>query len=156
MPDSNYLTLEQRYNAAAEDTNAGRARVQATSATTAGVNFTDAGPRPAGADEFQDEFSRNPAGTKTFVQGTATDVSQGEKAGLSRWYGRALNFAFTAPQAPSIKDSLWDLYKGLRVGTLDAWTDNPSNFHRYTRNTQFPSTLSGYAKIRAQPRSLPE
>lgn len=155
------MTLEQRYAAAAVNTNAGRAKantdvVQNRSGT--GVNFMDAGARVGTTDTLQSNFQQEKTKTTEFVQGTDTTIAANDRKGLSRWYGRALNYAFTDPNATasSIKDSVWKTYKSMRTDTLDAWKDNPTNFHRWTPTVKFAisDTLSAFAKVRAAPKTV--
>jgi hypothetical protein len=156
------MTLEQRYAAAASNTNAGRAKANTDvvqNRSGPGVNFMDAGARIGITDTLQSNFQQEKTNTTEFVQGTDTTIAAGERKGLSRWYGRALNYAFTDPNATasSIKDSVWKTYKGMRTLTRDSWTDNSTNFHRWTPTVKFAisDTLSSFAKIRATPKSVP-
>lgn len=158
------MTLEERYNTAAANTYAYRVRTTqaADVGSTNGVDFMDAGARTrTTGDTFQSNFKRRTENDKTFVQGgeNTNNYNQSEIKGLSRWYGRALNYAFTDPRAPgnSIQNSVWTTYKSVRPDTKDSWTDNPSYFHRWTPSTKFnlSSTLSSLAKTRATGKTAP-
>lgn len=123
------------------------------------VNFMDAGGRTSTTDSFQTEFRRNAPGTKKYVQSADTTEykKQDEKKGLSRWYGRALNYAFKDPLAPNnyIQDSVWTSQKNIRPSTKDSWADNPLYFHRYTPTIKFETStmLSELAQKRAASKS---
>ena len=122
------------------------------------VNFTDAGARTTSTDSFQTEFRRQVPGTKEYTPSAdTTSYDQTTQKGLSRWYGRALNYAFTDPVAPNnyIQDSVWNTYKGIRPSTKESWTDNPQYFHRYTPTVKFEisTTLSALAQKRAASKS---
>jgi hypothetical protein len=155
------MTLEERYKNAAANTNAGRAKANTDlvqDSSGPGVNFMDAGARIGSTDTMQSNFQQEKAKTTEFVQGTDTVIAANERKGLSRWYGRALNYAFTDPNATasSIKDSAWKTYKSMRTDTLDAWKDNPTNFHRWTPTAKFAisATLSSFAKVRAAAKTV--
>jgi hypothetical protein len=154
------MTLEERYNAASENTYVGRVRTTQAAITTAGpgVDFMDAGSGGRPPDSLQSNFQRRAAENITVIQGgseTAT-YEQTELKGLSRWFGRALNYAFTDPNAPKshIKTSVWNTFKSLRPDTRDRWgtgSDAQLYFHRWTPTTGFnsSSSLSSLAKSRA-------
>lgn len=100
------MTLEERYNAAGPDSYAGRVRLQqAADAGTAdtGVNFFDGVGRGQGnnaPDEYQDEFSRNEAGS--FRYGGNDKTPAGTNDGsypLSRWLQKGLTKAFESGES---------------------------------------------------------
>ena len=159
-----YMNLEQRYNAAPETTYVGRVKTTqvASVGVGKGVDFMDAGARAGGTvDQMQSNFERRREGDVTVVQGGSETATYGasDRKGLSRWYGRALNYAFTDPRASNnyIQDSVWTTYKSMRVGTRDSWSDNTTNFHRWTPSTKFnrATVLSELAKTRATSKSAP-
>lgn len=151
------MTLEERYNAAAANTYVGRVRTTqaADYGANPGVDFMDAGAKPLGAsDSIQSNFQRRKSDDAKVVQGGSetNNYDAGELKGISRWYGRALNYAFTDPMAIAngIKDSQWTTFKSKRVNTRDAWKDSPI-FHRWTPTVEFrtSTSLSEFAKTRA-------
>ena len=100
------MTLEERYNAAGQDSYAGRVRQrQAADAGTAdtGVNFFDGVGRDQGnntPDQYQDEFTRNEAGD--FRYGANSKVPAASNDGsypLSRWLQRGLEKAFDSAES---------------------------------------------------------
>lgn len=151
------MTLEERYNNAASNTYVGKVRTTqaADYGAKSGVDFMDAGAKPLGtADSIQSNFQRRTSDDVTVVQGgdDTKTYGAGELKGVSRWYGRALNYAFTDPAAIAngITNSQWTTFKAKRVGTKDAWTDNPT-FHRWTPKEVFSAStsLSELARTRA-------
>lgn len=149
------MSLLEKYNGATAG-NAFLSRTTQVSDTNIknGVNFMDAGVRNTTTDQFQTEFKRNAPGTKTWTPGIDTDYAASDQKGLSRWYGRALNYAFIDPNATgsSIKDSVWKYFKMIRKteGSKDTWLETGNEyFHRYTPKTNFGSTLTGLAQTRA-------
>ena len=159
------MTLEERYNNAAPTTTAGRVRTtqEAGVGAVKGVNFMDGSVRSNATDSLQSNFERRASDDKTVVQGgteTAT-YDAGDRKGLSRWFGRALNYAFTDPKAAGnyLQDSVYTTFKSFRTGTRDAWSDNAGYFHRYTPSATgkfaVSSTLSADAKVRATPKTVP-
>jgi hypothetical protein len=154
-----YMNLEQRYNTAPENSYVGRVRTKqaADVGVGIGVNFMDAGyasPGGATADTMQSNFQRRASEDKNFTRGAETTIAAGELKGASRWYGRALNFAFTNPGSTStgLTNSQYTSFKGMRTGTKDAWVDNPSFFHRWNPSTEFRNSLTGLAQTRATGR----
>ena len=152
------MNLEQRYEAATG--NSYVARVKATQVASVGVrqgvDFMDAGaPKGTAADSMQSNFQRRASEDKVVTQGgdDTKTYAANQLKGSSRWFGRALNYAFTDPSSATsgLVSSQWTLYKSLRVGTKDAWTDNPNGFRRWTPATTFniSATLSELAKTRA-------
>ena len=158
------MTLEERYNNAAPTTTAGRVRdtQEAGVGAVKGVNFMDGSVRSNTTDSLQSNFERRASDDTTVVQSAATTTyDAGERKGLSRWFGRALNYAFIDPKAPGnyLQNSAHTTFKSFRVGTKDAWSDNPGYFHRYTPTVTgkfaVSDTLSADAKIRATPKTVP-
>lgn len=161
------MSLLDRYNTAT-DGNAFKSRTLQVSDQniTNGVDFMDAGTRSSVAkDSMQEQFKRQVPGTKEFVQGpNTTTYSQDEKKGLSKWFGRALNYAFTDPKAPgnSLQTSVWNIHKLIRnskEGAKETWTQpdgkSYANFHRYIPTSNFASKLSGDTALRALPKAKP-
>lgn len=153
------MTLEQRYNTAPATTYAGKVRTlqAADYGAKKGVDFMDAGTRSGTQDTFQSNFQRNASDTKIFTQGKSetSNYAPSERKGLSRWYGRALNYAFTNPEAAgnSLQFSLHTTYKNFRGGTRDIWSGF-STFHRWTPQTKFVTSLSTFSSSRAQSKTL--
>ncbi len=157
------MTLEERYNTAAPTTTAGRVRTTQAADVGAktGVDLMDAGARASTtADQFQSNFERRASNDKTVVQSKETvEYAPAERKGLSRWFGRALNYAFTDPKAPGnyIQDSMWTSFKSIKPETNDVWKDNPTNFHRWTPAVKFSADpkLSQFAKTKAVAKTAP-
>jgi hypothetical protein len=151
------MTLEQRYRAAPATSYVGRVKTEQALPATAdpqkGVDFMDAGFGKGGADSMQSNFQRRKSEDKVVTQGTDTTYTPDELKGSSRWYGRALNYAFTNPASTTtgITISQWTAHKSVRPGTKDSWSDNVSNFHRWTPTAKFEASagLSALAKTRA-------
>ena len=150
------MDLKTRYENAPDTTYAGRVRTTQAADVGAGsgVNFMDAGyasPGGATADTMQSNFQRRASEDKTYTRGAETTVLAGELKGASRWYGRALNFAFTDPSSTStgLTNSQYTSFKSIRPNTKDVWADNPSFFHRWKPSAEFRSSLSGLAQTRA-------
>jgi hypothetical protein len=153
------MDLKTRYETAPETTYAGRVRTgqAADVGVGAGVNFMDAGyasPGGATADTMQSNFQRRASEDKIFTRGTETTIAAGDLKGATRWYGRALNFAFTNPSSTStgLTNSQYTSFKGIRPGTKDVWADNPSFFHRWKPSAEFRSSLTGLTQTRATGR----
>lgn len=153
------MTLEERYNAATEATYVGRVKAtqEASVGVGRGVDFMDAGAAKAmitAPDTMQANFQRRASNdtTVTPVGDTTNTYTAGELKGTSRWYGRALNYAFSNPSSTStgLVYSQWNLYKNFRTDTRDTWRDN-TTFHRWTPTTKFNlnDKLSALAKTRA-------
>lgn len=151
------MTLEERYNAAAATTYVGRVKAtqEASVGAGRGVDFMDAGaPKGNAADSMQSNFQRRASDDTVVTQGgDATNTyTASELKGSSRWYGRALNYAFTDPSSATtgLVSSQWNLYKGFRTSTRDGWRDN-ATFHRWKPSNEFKasSTLSEFAKTKA-------
>jgi hypothetical protein len=111
----------------------------------------DAGAGKGGVDSMQSNFQRRKSEDKVVTQGTDKTYTAGELKGSSRWYGRALNYAFTDPASATtgINISQWTAHKSMRG--KDRWSDNVLNFHRWTPNAKFQTSagLSAIAKTRA-------
>lgn len=152
------MNLEERYNSG-DGKYPYVARVKSTQEASVGVrtgvDFMDAGARSATAvDQFQSNFQRRAERDTTVVQGGNETVTYGasQLKGISRWFGRALNYAFTDPKASGnhIQDSQWTSFKNPR-NNRDTWTDNNNVFHRWTPEVKFNASdkLSQFAKNNA-------
>jgi hypothetical protein len=148
------MDLKTRYESAAASTYVGKVRTtqEADVGVGRGVDFMDAGAGKGNPDNMQSNFQRRAADNTTVTQGTDTTYSATDLKGSSRWYGKALNYAFTDPNSATtgITVSQWNSFKNKRTGTKDTWTDN-TYFHRWTPSAQFKAseTLSALAKTRA-------
>jgi hypothetical protein len=99
------MNLEERYNAASENTYVGRVKkLQAAEAGPGpGVNFVDGDPRSvwspdstAAPDQIQTEFTRNASGDFRYGGGGKVPGSPDDTYALSRWLTRGLEKAFGA------------------------------------------------------------
>jgi hypothetical protein len=94
------MNLEERYNAAGEDTYVGRVRkLQAAEVGPGpGVDFVDGVPRTRAAapDQVQTEFTRNALGDFRYGGGGKVPGSPDDTYVLSRWLTRGIEKAFGA------------------------------------------------------------
>jgi hypothetical protein len=172
------MSLIDLYNSTTESTYVGRVRLtqagiqradpDGTSANlplTRGVNLMDAFRRSAGQDDaMQTEFTRNAPGSYRYAGNgkiPGTGVDQNDTKNLTRWTGKALNFAFVDPgltREGGVAGSLFNLYKN-KIGANHKYTPadtGPNRKFQVQLPTQFqkdrarsgtrspsPTTLNG-------------
>jgi hypothetical protein len=130
------MTLEERYNAASENTYVGRVRARqaADAGSGPGVNFFDGNPRnafsagsEAAPDEYQEEFTRNGEGAFRYggegkAPGSGTDYS------LSRWLEGSLKIAFGGAGPTTQPTGYWN---NNRFTTLNDVRNGGTLLHRF-------------------------
>jgi hypothetical protein len=130
------MNLEERYNAASENTYVGRVRTRQAAEAGAGpgVNFLDGDARStwtpgaeAAPDEFQKEFTRNNPGAFLYG-GDGKEPGVGTSYTLSRWLSKSLNIAFGGVGPSRLPTGYW---KNPRFTTVNDVRNGNTTLHRY-------------------------
>lgn len=148
------MTLEERYNAAGNESYVGRVKsFQAADAGAIdGVNFLDGKKRTKtlAPDEYQTEIKRN--AEKSFLYDApgkngkvpGSDADETGVKGLSNWTTSALDFSF---KKSGTLISLHEKFKGFKSSSPTKWTGQ-QNYHLWTRDTTWVNGLQVGAKSR--------
>jgi len=130
------MTLEERYNAASEDTYVGRVRARqaADAGAGPGVNFFDGDARAtwspdstAAPDEYQKEFTRNNEGAFRYG-GDGKSPGGGTDYSLSRWTSKSLKIAFGGEGPTTQPAGYWN---NNRFTTVNDVRNAGTLIHRY-------------------------
>ena len=145
------MTLEQRYEAAKEDSYVGRVRLrqeESVGGNKPGVNFMDGEGRQRPnnkQDEYQNEFTRRDGGTKIFPT-----VPNSKVYAQSRWLEKSLKIAFDGVGPSNL---LSGYFGNSRFTSLSDVRNANKTLHEYAplTNKKFEEStvLSSFAKNRA-------
>ena len=127
------MNLEERYNAATENTYVGRVRMRQSSEAGAGPggNFFDGDGRSpqseTSPDQFQGEFTRNEAGDFRYGGGGKAPGT-GDSYLLSRWFEKSLQIAFDGVGPTRLPTGYW---KNNRYTTINDVKNSGVKIHTY-------------------------
>lgn len=150
------MTLEDRYNNAGPDSYVGRVRaMQAEDAGAGrGVNFMDgrgggqwSPGKTSAPDEFQNEFTRDDAGTYRYGTNKTPAGTNDGSYPLSRWLEKSLKIAFEGAGPPTRPVGYW---LDSRFTMLRDVRNGDTKLHKYAPlvDKSFSDTLASMSRGR--------